>query len=588
MQEDSEFLDTTEAIEKPGDLMGPEAGDQQISETRDCDTGDALGQPANALSNNNKPENSPPDGHTPFSTIEPSPSAEVNMEKSDTSLKDLPSNGPDEDFQIDQIQPKIDVTSGGATKYDTKERDDSQPGQADVSVDTVPATQEKPLNQTDEDGDNGIDSEKEYGRATSADTKLSTADGNDSQPGQSDIAVDTASATQKKPPEQIDEDDDDGTDSENDLAPRDEGDDSQEDKAIDRYEIECWPYHIQEAERLWTREERSTNPRWQELWDLVVKFLRGSPKAFRAWQKHLDLLPDAENNPMVWTSWDDVLSPLHVAAAYGLTGLCEVLIERGESAMTMTTSGLNALWYAVEHSTELLKLLMDHGGDPNACSKNMEPPFHKLFWSKPSVQKVRLMIDKNADCELQFQGIFDAIHLCTISGDVEILRLVLAKGVDINSTDENGETALHWLLRKNPLPIPMLEEFLERGAFVNVSDKEGQQPLYEVCNGGSADGCRLLLDHHAQIDHADIEGTTALQAAASCGHLDCVQILVEKGADLIKVDGHSRTAFFKACANGHVEIVKFLINAAYKKGHPELLWQTMDDGRTPFSKACEK
>lgn len=174
-----------------------------------------------------------------------------------------------------------------------------------------------------------------------------------------------------------------------------------------------------------------------------------------------------------------------IAAAYGLTGLCRVLLERGESATASTATGRQALWFAVEHSPDLLKLLMDRGCDPNACTTSKETPFRRLLMLRPTVEGVRLMLDFKAGCKLKDAQGMSAAHWSKYSQDVETLRLLLASGADINPTDEGGETALNWLLWQNPLPLPMLEEFLLRGAHVDLSDKEDQQPLFEVCNGGT-------------------------------------------------------------------------------------------------------
>ena len=391
--------------------------------------------------------------------------------------------------------------------------------------------------------------------------------------------------------EEDDDDDDDRDESEAEFANAVDGGDTQEDQPIIRYEIEYWAYHLREAERLWSEEEQAMHPAWKELWKLALEFLKGTSKAFEAWQSYLPSLIDA--NSWSWTlySWPvDIFTPLQVAAACGLTSLCKILLDHEECATAMTDAKHQALWFAVDHSTALMKLLIDHGCDPNACTELSEPAFHQYLELSPTVEGVRLMLDSKADCKMKATARgFNALHLCAWNvKDVEILRLLLDKGAEVNSTDNDGETPLHWLLWQNPLPIPMLTKLLQSGAQVNMSDKDDQQPLFGVCIGGSAEGCGVLLEHGAIIDHADATRVTALQAAGNYGNLDCVKKLIENGADIMKADEKSRTVFYKACAEGHVEVVKYLMQVAREKGLHDLLHKPMDDGRSPFSKACGK
>ena len=197
------------------------------------------------------------------------------------------------------------------------------------------------------------------------------------------------------------------------------------------------------------------------------------------------------------------------------------------------------------------------------------------------------MLDYKGDCTLADHYGMTAIHWFALSGsDVELLRLLMANGGVINAADSFGETGLHKLMWQNPVPLPLLHEFIKSGADVNLSDKESQQPLYEVCLEGSAEGARMLLDHGADIEHADVMGFTALHIAAHYGHIEIIKLLVERKACLIKQDKHSRTAFYLACANNHLESARYLLSAAHSQGLHDSIFHAMDDGRTPFSKAC--
>ena len=485
---------------------------------------------------------------------------------------------------IDPSAPELskDPSSGDNATRDTQHDAFSKPGviseaNGDLVSDlTGPKNQDLPIG--------APDSPKTRESSVTVDDANPSAEDVDAMAGPTDIAVDEkdqefTSAEQDRLTD--DEDDYEGegsSDSGSEIPSGPEGN-----GGIDRpvrYELTYWPYHLQAAERLWSRDEKLTNSDWKELWTLVLRFLCDSPGAFRTWQRHYMEFSDT------YDVYEVLLDPLQVAAAYGLTGLCEILILHGHSAAAETVDGRSVLWFAAEHSLELLRLLLEHGADPNA-NKEYPTPFHRLLWLNSNIEGVKLMLDYKGDCALKDSYGLTAVHWFAYAGsDVEILRLLLANGGEINATDSYGETGLHKLMWQDPLPLNLLHEFIKSGADVNLSDKESQQPLYEVCLEGSAEGARILLDHDADIEHADVNGMTALHTAASYGHLEVLKLLVERKACLTKRDNHSRTAFYFTCANNHLECARYLLNAAHDQEHHESIHQAMDDGRTPFSKAC--
>ena len=58
---------------------------------------------------------------------------------------------------------------------------------------------------------------------------------------------------------------------------------------------------------------------------------------------------------------------------------------------------------------------------------------------------------------------------------LELTRIILELGVDVNAADRRGNTALHDAVRKD---FPSVVEFLAaRGADVNTENQRGQTPL---------------------------------------------------------------------------------------------------------------
>lgn len=243
-----------------------------------------------------------------------------------------------------------------------------------------------------------------------------------------------------------------------------------------RYELLYWPHHLTSAERLWTPEEREKSDDWKELWKLVIKFLCESPDAFSVWQQHyMDL--DYE-----YSAYNTALSPLSVAAAYGIPGLVKILLDRGELAAAETEDGRSALWFgAISPDIEIITRLLEKGASPNAC-KDFPPPFHNLLWRNPKLDFVSLMLEHGADCNITDPWGDNALHwVATDCSDVEILKVILKAHNDINIPNAYGETPLHVaVFNAQSVSLNILRVLLENGADVNQDDKDSQSKSHNL------------------------------------------------------------------------------------------------------------
>ena len=276
-----------------------------------------------------------------------------------------------------------------------------------------------------------------------------------------------------------DDDEDDGQDSE--IFDEPVADNARAPVRPQRYELSYWPSHLARAEKLWTTEEREKSDEWKELWKLVVQFLCESPDAFKTWQQHYMRLDEnyfADNT---------LLSPLQVAAAYGISGLVKILLDRGEPAAAELEDGRSALWFAANSpDIEIITLLLAKGASPNA-HKVFPPPFHVLLWWNPKLEFVNLMLEHGAACNITDHWGFNVMHWFAFSGsDVEVLKALLRAHGDINILDSIGETPLHKLMYNSQgLSLDLLRAFLANGADVNKDDSESQSKprnLLYLCN----------------------------------------------------------------------------------------------------------
>ena len=131
------------------------------------------------------------------------------------------------------------------------------------------------------------------------------------------------------------------------------------------------------------------------------------------------------------------------AAAFGrLERLRAILGEDPGQATALSGDGFSALHLAVFGGQEkAVRLLLEHGADPNALSTNEEvrvPPLGTAAFVR-SLPLARLLLDSGADVNGRGEGGFTALHSAAQNGDEELARLLLERGADPSLTTDDGK-----------------------------------------------------------------------------------------------------------------------------------------------------
>ncbi len=98
------------------------------------------------------------------------------------------------------------------------------------------------------------------------------------------------------------------------------------------------------------------------------------------------------------------------------------------------------------------------------------------------------------------------------AGNVEMARLLIEHGADINGQGEDGDAALHMFAGREDISI--LEFLLSQGANVNVRSRQGETPLHHAAQEGCLKAARLLVSKGADVSAKTQEGKTPLDYAA--------------------------------------------------------------------------
>jgi len=173
-----------------------------------------------------------------------------------------------------------------------------------------------------------------------------------------------------------------------------------------------------------------------------------------------------------------------------------------------------------------------------------------------------------------------AIHFAANGGHTEIVKFLVAKGVDKDLRTRADTTPLHYAALNGHIEIVRL--LISEGANLEIKNTQTATPLYFAAMKGHTEVLKYLIEKGAVVDALDREEGTPLHAAAQSGHLESVRLLIEKGADKNKIDTNGRSAMHFACQNGNREIIALLKDNGLTWGDPDLF------GKTPLYYAAER
>lgn len=93
-------------------------------------------------------------------------------------------------------------------------------------------------------------------------------------------------------------------------------------------------------------------------------------------------------------------------------------------------------------------------------------------WMNPEIELVSE--SSPLGCQFSSADLFDAVT----RGDVNRTRLILQSGMDPNVCNASGFTVLHWCTVQTPIPWLLIIELLEFGSRVEITDRDGTQPVF--------------------------------------------------------------------------------------------------------------
>ncbi|KAL7032252.1 hypothetical protein ACKWTF_007263 [Chironomus riparius] len=134
--------------------------------------------------------------------------------------------------------------------------------------------------------------------------------------------------------------------------------------------------------------------------------------------------------------------------------------------------------------------------------------------------------------------------LATLGGKLEIVKLLIAKGADVNAKKQGGHSSLQYAVSKNHKGI--VQYLIEKGADINILDDRLDTPLHRAASLGRLDIVKILIDKGANLNRQNRELNTPLHLALEDEQLTVGFLLIEAGADC-KLENRAKQAVIDLC-----------------------------------------
>ncbi|KAJ5402677.1 uncharacterized protein N7487_008573 [Penicillium crustosum] len=159
-----------------------------------------------------------------------------------------------------------------------------------------------------------------------------------------------------------------------------------------------------------------------------------------------------------------------------------------------------------------------------------------------------------------------ALQAAAISGNVNIVAMLVQAGADINDIDSLGETPLHHAVYYNHLPV--VKFLINKGADVEGIDSEGHSPVLLAALMGHLDILAYLFSSATEsITNSAVMKKRSLHLASQNGRIGIIEHLIAEQIDLEVQDETGQTALFLASSTGQCSTVRFLIDNGSKIHH---------------------
>jgi ankyrin repeat protein len=150
-----------------------------------------------------------------------------------------------------------------------------------------------------------------------------------------------------------------------------------------------------------------------------------------------------------------------------------------------------------------------------------------------------------------------ALILASQNGKLECIQELIRLGADVNFQNCDGSTSLMLATRH----LECIQELIRSSADINLQNNCGDPAFIYAVQNGKLECLQELIRSGADINHQNKKGYTAVMFASQNEKLECLQELIRLGADVNLQHQDGSTALIWASQNRKVECVQELLGS---------------------------
>ncbi len=290
---------------------------------------------------------------------------------------------------------------------------------------------------------------------------------------------------------------------------------------------------------------------------------------------------DVESKPVKWDSSgpEPGDTALFAAAEAGKPAAVRMLVRHGANVNARNATETTPLFQAVKNDSsgdaeETVRVLLESKASPNLCDENGRTPLH-LAVEKENLEIVRLLVGAGADVNARSRdgftplsgvthGMVDPRRFYRPDRDptkrAEILKYLVENGANVNQLGYGDVPPAFWLVAWSDLEL--LRWIVEEKDALTTGRFRGETALHQAAGRARPEVVQYLLDRGADVNVQDDDGATPIFfAAASNPDPKVFFLLVERGAKLdLQTKENGTTLLHKAMFNRRIEPVRFLLD----------------------------